>query len=143
MARGYAGKWVNIDLTHEKIDYISFDEEILATYLGGRGLAAHVLWTQLGSQWSEIDPLGSENILTVLTGPLTGIHPGSRICISGKSPTCNGIIGATTSSEFAAELKCAGFDGLFITGQTKSPVYLLITDGTIEIRDASHIWGVK
>jgi len=140
--RGYAGKWLDVDLTREKIEHITFDDEILEKYIGGRGLAARVLWDRLGSRWSEIDPLGPENILTILTGPLTAIHPGARICASGKSPTCNGIIGSTASTEFAMELKCAGFDGVFATGQASSPVYLLVTDGEAELRDAEHLWGL-
>ncbi|MFQ5819459.1 MAG: aldehyde ferredoxin oxidoreductase N-terminal domain-containing protein, partial [Candidatus Heimdallarchaeota archaeon] len=143
MPRGYAGKWIDVDLTHEKIEYITFNEEILSKYIGGRGLAAWVLWDRLGDKWSEIDPLGPENILTALTGPLTAIHPGARICISGKSPTCYGIIGSTTSTEFACEIKCAGFDGVFVTGQASNPVYILITDGKAELRDASHLWGLN
>lgn len=104
-------------------------------------MAAKVLWDRLGKKWSEVDPLGPENILTLLTGPLTAIHPGSIICVSGKSPLSNGILGSTASSEFSVELRCAGYDGMFITGRASSPVYLLVTDEGFEIRDASHLWG--
>ena len=141
MPRGYAGKFLDVDLTREKIEETEIPEEILYRYFGGRGLAAKVLWDRLGRKWSSIDPLGPENILTVLTGPLTGFHPGSRICVSGKSPLSNGIVGATAGTEFAVELKCAGYDGIFITGKASNPVYLLITDDGCEIMDASHIWG--
>jgi len=141
MPRGYTGKFLNVDLTRERIEEITFPEETLYQYFGGRGLAAKVLWDRLGKSWSEVDPLSPENILTVLSGPLTGIHPGSRICISGKSPLSNGTVGATASTEFPMELKCAGYDGVFVTGKARSPVYLLITDNRCEIIDASHLWG--
>jgi aldehyde:ferredoxin oxidoreductase len=141
MPKGYAGKFLDIDLTREKIEEITFSEKILYDYFGGRGLAARVLWDRLGKKWAEVDPLGPDNILTILTGPLTAIHPGARICISGKSPLSNGVIGSTLSSDFPAELKCAGYDGVFVTGKASDPVYLLITDNEVEIREASHIWG--
>jgi len=141
MPRGYAGRFLDVDLTRETVQEITLPETILYQYLGGRGLAAKVLWDRLGKQWSTVDPLGPENILTILTGPLTAIHPGSRICVSGKSPLSNGTVGSTASSEFPMELKCAGYDGLFVTGKASSPVYLLITDHHAEIRDASHVWG--
>lgn len=141
MARGYAGKYLDVDLKSEKIEEITFSEEILHQYFGGRGLAAKILWDRLGKKWAKVAPLGPENILTVLTGPLTAIHPGSRICVSGKSPLSNGTVGATASTEFPMELKCAGYDGLFVTGRATSPVYLLVTDDGCEIRDASHVWG--
>jgi len=141
MPQGYAGKFIDVDLTHEKIKEITFPEVTLYQYFGGRGLAAKVLWDRLGKKWPKVDPLGPENILTILTGPLTAIHPGSRICVSGKSPLSNGIVGSTACSEFPMELKCAGYDGVFVTGKASNPVYLLITDDGCEIRDATHLWG--
>jgi len=141
MPRGYAGKFLDVDLSSEKIEDIAFDDEILKNYVGGRGLAAKILWDRLSEEWETVDPLGPENIFLALTGPLTAIYPGARVCISGKSPQCNGIIGSTTSSEFPSELKCAGYDGVIVTGKAESPVYILITDDKAEIKDAKHIWS--
>ncbi|MCD6529469.1 aldehyde ferredoxin oxidoreductase, partial [Candidatus Bathyarchaeota archaeon] len=75
MSRGYAGKFLEVDLTTERIKDVTFDEDTLMKFYGGRGLAAKVLWDRLGDRWEEIDPLGPENILTVFTGPLTGFYP--------------------------------------------------------------------
>jgi len=141
MPRGYAGKYLDINLTKEKINEVVFPEDVLHDYFGGRGLAAKILWDRLGKKWAKIDPLGPENILTVLTGPLTAIHPGTRTCVSGKSPLSNGIVGSTASSEFGMEMKCAGYDGVIITGKANNPIYLLITDDGAEIREATHLWG--
>ncbi|MEM2322815.1 MAG: aldehyde ferredoxin oxidoreductase N-terminal domain-containing protein, partial [Candidatus Bathyarchaeia archaeon] len=93
MVRGYAGKFLEVDLSSGRIKDVTFSDDILRNFIGGRGLAAKILWDRLGSRWEEIDPLGPENIFLALTGPLTGIYPGSRVCISGKSPQSNGIIG--------------------------------------------------
>jgi aldehyde:ferredoxin oxidoreductase len=139
--RGYAGKYLEVDLSNEKMKDITFDEQVLRKYIGGRGLATKILWDRLGDRWETINPLGPENILLVLTGPLTGFYPGGRICISGKSPQSNGIVGSTIAGEFPIELKCAGYDGLIITGRAAEPVYLFITDTRKEVNDASHIWG--
>ena len=141
MSRGYAGKYLDVDLTRETIRDITFDDDILEAYFGGRGLAAKILWDRFGRRWREIDPLGPENVFTALTGPLTAIYPGARICCSGKSPVSNGIVGSTASTEFASELKMAGYDGVIVTGRASSPVYILVTDEGGEIRDASHLWG--
>ena len=139
--RGYTGKILEVNLSTERITEITLEEEILRKYIGGRGLAAKILWDRLGSRWEEIDPLGPENLLLILTGPLTGFYPGARICVSGKSPQSNGIVGSTVGGEFPVELKCAGYDGIIISGAAKSPVYIFIKDNDVEIRDASHIWG--
>jgi len=140
--RGYAGRFLEIDLSSGDVKEVRFPEEVLRDYIGGRGLAAKVLWDRLGDHWEEVDPLGPENLLTVFTGPLTGYFPGGRVCISGKSPQCNGIVGSTIGGEFGVELRCAGYDGLILTGEAERPVYLLITDEGCEIRDASHLWGL-
>ncbi|MEM2309374.1 MAG: aldehyde ferredoxin oxidoreductase C-terminal domain-containing protein [Candidatus Bathyarchaeia archaeon] len=139
--KGYAGKFLEIDLSSGNIKETKISGDILRQYIGGRGLASKILWDRLGSIWSEVDPLGPENILLVLTGPLTGFAPGGRICVSGKSPQSNGIVGSTIGGEFPIDLKCAGYDGIIFTGKSEKPVYLLIKDSDIELRDASHVWG--
>jgi len=141
MIFGYAGKFLEVDLSAESIKEIKFDDEVLRDYVGGRGLAAKILWDRLGSKWETVDPLGPENILLFLTGPLTGFYPGGRICVSGKSPQSNGVVGSTVAGEFGVELKCAGYDGIIITGEAEKPVYLFIKDSDVEVRDASHVWG--
>jgi aldehyde:ferredoxin oxidoreductase len=139
--RGYAGKFLDIDLTSESIKEITFDEETLRKYIGGRGLATKILWDRLGDKWEDVDPLGPENIFLALTGPITGFYPGARICVSGKSPQSNGIVGSTVAGEFPIELKCAGYDGVIVSGKASKPCYIFIFDSEVEIRDASHLWG--
>jgi aldehyde:ferredoxin oxidoreductase len=143
MTRGYAGKLLDVDLTHDTIKDLVLDDAVLRNYVGGRGLATQILWDRLGDKWKTVDPLGPENLFLALTGPLTGIYPGARVCVSGKSPQSNGIIGSTTSGEFPSELRCAGYDGVIVSGKASSPVFILVTDNTAEIRDASHIWGLE
>ncbi|MCW4020029.1 MAG: aldehyde ferredoxin oxidoreductase, partial [Candidatus Bathyarchaeota archaeon] len=92
---GYAGKFLEVDLSAGNISEVTFSEETLRQYIGGRGLATKILWDRLESRWEEIDPLGPENLLLLLAGPLTGFVPGARLCVSGKSPQSNGIIGST------------------------------------------------
>jgi len=141
MILGYAGKFLEVDLSTEKIKDVRFDDDVLKDYLGGRGLATKILWDRLGSRWEKIDPLGPENILLFLTGPLTGYFPGGRACVSGKSPQSNGVVGSTVGGEFGVELRCAGYDGIIVTGEAKRPVYLFVKDSDTEIRDARHVWG--
>ena len=141
MTGGYAGRFLDVDLTTGRIDVIRFDDDVLAKYVGGRGLAAKVLWDRLGEKWEKIDPLGPENIFVAFTGPLTGFYPGARICVSGKSPQSCGIIGSTSSGEFPSELKCCGYDGVIVSGKAEKPVYIEIIDEHVEIKGAEEIWG--
>ncbi|MEM3628331.1 MAG: aldehyde ferredoxin oxidoreductase N-terminal domain-containing protein, partial [Candidatus Bathyarchaeia archaeon] len=107
MIWGYAGMFLEVDLSAKSVKEVRFSDEILKEYVGGRGLAAKILWDKLGDRWETIDPLGPENMLLFLTGPLTGFFPGGRICVSGKSPQSNGVVGSTIGGEFGVELKCA------------------------------------
>lgn len=141
MIKGYAGKFLEVDLSTGRIKDAKFDDDALRDYVGGRGLAAKILWDRLGSRWEKADPLGPENVLLFLTGPLTGYFPGGRICVSGKSPQSNGMVGSTVGGEFGVELRCAGYDGIIVTGKSEKPVYLFIKDSDVEIKDAKHVWG--
>jgi aldehyde:ferredoxin oxidoreductase len=138
---GYAGKFLEIDLSEGTFKNVTFDDELLKDYIGGRALAAKILCDRLIDKWEELDPLGLDNILLFLPGPLTGFFPGGRVCISGKSPQSNGVVGSTVGGEFGVELRCAGYDGVIVTGQAEKPVYVFIKDSDVEIRDASRIWG--
>jgi len=138
---GYAGKLLEIDLTNQKVREVSLSEDVLKSYIGGRGLAAKILWDRLGQKWETVDPFSPENILLTLTGPLTGYFPGGRVCVSGKSPQSNGMIGSTVGGEFGIDLKCAGYDGLIITGKAARPSYIMVFENEVSIKDAKHIWG--
>ncbi len=141
MILGYAGNFLEVDLSTGAIRATTVDDGLLKDYVGGRGLAAKVLWDRLGAEWETVDPLGPRNILTLFAGPLTGFFPGGRICVSGKSPQSNGLVGSTVGGEFGVELRCAGYDGVIIAGEAKTPSYLFVKDSEVEIRDASHVWG--
>jgi aldehyde:ferredoxin oxidoreductase len=143
MMRGYAGKFLEIDLSNGNIKETTFPDEVLRDYVGGRGLATKILWDKLGGKWETVDPLGPENVLLVLTGPLTGHFLGTRVCVSGKSPQSNGVIGSTVAGEFGVDLKCAGYDGLIVAEKAEKPCYIFICDNQVEIKDASPIWGKK
>ena len=141
MILGYAGKFLEVDLSTKTVKTVKFNDEVLKDYVGGRGLATKILWDRLGGKWEQIDPLRPENLLLLLTGPLTGFFPGGRTCVSGKSPQSNGVIGSTVAGEFGVELKCAGYDGVIVTGEAEKPLYLFIKDSDIVFRHADHVWG--
>jgi len=67
---------------------------------------------------------GTAKFCAVFKSPLTGIWGESQ---------CGGF--------FAPQLKFAGYDTVIIQGKSEKPVYLLIEDEKIEIRDAAHLWG--
>lgn len=139
----YTGKLLDVDLTREKVTTVEIEEEILRKFYGGRGLGVYLLWKELGDKWEKIDPLGEENLLLILTGPLTGYYPGIKTSVVSKSPESNGVIGSVLSSEVGLELKASGYDGIIIRGRAKTPVYLFVHNDNVEIRDATKYWGMR
>lgn len=139
---GFWGKLLDVNLSTGVVRVVEVPEEVFRRYVGGRGLATWILWRELGSRWEFIDPLGPENILLVLTGPLTGYYPGVKLVISGKSSQSGGVIGSTVSSELGVELKSAGYDGLVLRGSSETPVYIYVDDEGVQIRDATTLWGL-
>jgi len=138
---GYTGKVLEIDLTTGRIEAKSIKEEDQRNFLGGSGLGAKIFFDSFDP---KVDPLSPENPLIVMTGPIVGTHfPGtSRFAVCGKSPL-TGIWGeGTCGGNFGPELKFAGIDGIIFKGASPAPVYLIIEDNKIEIRDAKDLWGM-
>lgn len=140
MARGYMGEILNIDLTTSKIEVETLDEKMCRDYIGGYGLGARLLYDRMPA---NADPLGPDNILGLLTGPLTGTPAiiGSRFVAVGKSPKTHTWGDANCGGYWGPHLKFAGYDGLMFKGIADKPVYLLIEEGEATLRDASDLWG--
>ena len=142
MARGYMGEILNIDLTSGKIEAETLDEKMCRDYIGGYGLGARLLYDRMPA---NADALGPENILGLLTGPLTGTPAiiGSRFVAVGKSPKTQTWGDANCGGYWGPHLKFAGYDGLMFKGISDKPVYLLIEEGEATLRDASDLWGTN
>jgi aldehyde:ferredoxin oxidoreductase len=140
MVGGYIGKLLFVDLTAGTIKVEAPDDSLYRNYLGGYGIGVRILYSRMKP---KIDPLGPENILGVLTGPLTGTAAptGARYAVVAKSPLTGGWGDANSGGQFGPYLKMAGYDGVFFNGISSKPVYLLIKDCKAELKDASYLWG--
>ncbi|UCG36153.1 MAG: aldehyde ferredoxin oxidoreductase family protein [Candidatus Bathyarchaeota archaeon] len=134
------GKVAYINLSTRKLSQEFVPARMRTLYLGGRGIDMYMLYNHLKP---EIDPLSPENVLLVGAGLLGGIPClGSGRCdIAAKSPLTGAIGDSNLGGFFAPELRFTGFDHLVITGKAEKPVYLLVKNDEIEIREASHLWG--
>jgi aldehyde:ferredoxin oxidoreductase len=141
MSGGYAGKFLWVDLTTgDLVDEVCADE-LYRDFLGGYGLAARLLYSR---QQPKIHPLGQSNILSIVTGPLTGspAPTGNRWTVCAKSPLTNTWGDANAGGFFGPKLKASGYDGIFVTGISDVPVYLCIENNKATLRDAMRIWGL-
>jgi len=140
MAGGYMNKILRVNLKTGTFKINKIPDRWKQNYIGGNGFAARILYDELKE---GIDPLGPENKLIFMTGPLTGtLCPSAgRYAIYAKSPL-TGVWGeAHSGGHFGPELKFSGFDGVIFEGKSAKPVYLFIDNGKPELRSATHIWG--
>lgn len=138
--KGYMGKILDVNLSTKKHHYYEISDIDREKFLGGKCLAAKILWDNLRPQ---IDPLSEENILVFTTSPMTGTGApqSSRFNCSTKSPLTGGITSSNCGGNFGMRLKKAGYDGLIIRGKSDRPIWLEINEDKISFNDASDIWN--
>ena len=136
---GFHDHIARIDLSDGGVAYEGIDEEDAKKYIGARGLGVKYVF----DQGPDVDPLGPENLLAFMNGPLTGtqVTMSGRIAVCTKSPLTNTVTDSHHGGWSGARLKWAGFDGLLFEGEADEPVYAYVEDGEVELRDASHLWG--
>ena len=140
---GWTGKILWVDLTDRKITKVPTSDFAPERFIGGVGLNSKIFW-ELGCP--EVDAFHPDSPLLLCVGPLTGAGgPFTRATMGAIAPqghpeelfTYSGFGG-----KFPSEMKYAGYDGIVVLGRADRPVYLLIHDGEVEIRDAGDLWGL-
>lgn len=137
---GLWGKILRVNLTDSEITEEDIPKEWIEKFVGGRGLAGKYLIEEVPA---GVDPLGPENKLIYMTGPLTGTPSpsASRYTVVSKAPL-TGIFGeANAGGYWAPSFKGNGYDGIIFEGVSPNPVYLLIEEGDAELKDAEDLWG--
>ena len=136
----FMGTILRVNLTEGEISAETIREDWAREFVGGAGLATKYLYEEMSK---GIDPLGPENVLIFMAGPLTGTASASasRYSVVAKSPL-TGIWGhANSGGSFGPALKRSGYDGIIFEGAALEPVYLKIVDGQAELCAAGHLWG--
>lgn len=137
---GYSGKFLRINLSTGQIDQENLDIELAMKFIGGRGLASHLLAQEVEP---ETEPLDPANKIIFATGPLTGSQAptGGRYMVVTKSPLSGTIASSNSGGFWGTELKRAGYDLIIVEGKSDKPCYIYINDNTVQIKDAKKHWG--
>ncbi|MFC7228097.1 aldehyde ferredoxin oxidoreductase family protein [Salinirubellus salinus] len=136
---GFQDHVARVDLSSGEVGYHGIDDEDAKKYIGARGLGVKYVF----DQGPDVDPLGEDNLLAFMNGPLTGTQTvmSGRIAVCTKSPLTGTVTDSHHGGWSGARLKWAGFDGLCFEGRAENPVYAVVEDGELELHDASDLWG--
>jgi len=139
--KGYAGKFLRVDLSDGSLVDEVFDEATLRRYLGGTGMGAKVLYEEVPR---DIEFSNPRNVAVIASGPLGGTAVGGSgtISVVTKGALTGGATSVQANGLFGAYMKFSGYDGVILTGAADEWKYLVLRDGEAELRDASRFHGL-
>jgi len=133
-------KMISVNLSSGNIDIVPLPEDLERDYLGGEGVGTRLIWDMVPP---KADPLGPHNAIVFTSAPLNGtaFPAGSRGTVVFKSPETGTISMSNMGGHWGALLRMAGYALIAVKGKAEKPAYIMIDEGRVEIRDASHLWG--
>ncbi len=137
--KGYAGKLLRVNLSNGQVSKEEIPDSTQRDFLGGRGFAIKLLWDEV----KHIDPLSEKNKIIFSTGPLTGqsLPSSGKMVIASKSPLTGGYGDGNIGTMASVHLRKAGYDVMVVEGKSEKPSYLLIENESVQVVDASELWG--
>ena len=131
---------LRVDLDSGTVDREAVPERWRRRYLGGKGLGARYLYEELDA---GADPLGPENRLCFMLGPLSGYLPGeTRYAAVTKSPLTGTFLDSYAGGSFPETLAGALPDclGIVVEGAAEEPVSLVVDESGARLEPAD-CWG--
>ena len=93
---GYMGKILRVNLSDGAITTQEIDTQMALDYIGGTGFISKIIYEEVPA---KSDPLGTENRLVFMTGPVTGTrYPTSGRYMSLMDVITNGGLDTTLAS---------------------------------------------
>ena len=139
--KGFAGRYLRVDLTESALSDLVIDEATLKRFLGGTGIGSKILYDEVppSSEWS--DPV---NRVSIASGPLGGTSVGGSgtISIVTKGALTGGATSVQANGLFGAYMKFSGYDGIVVQGAAENWQYLVLRDGSAELKDAVSLLGL-
>ncbi|MFA1611701.1 aldehyde ferredoxin oxidoreductase family protein [Halobellus rubicundus] len=130
-----------VDLTERTVERERLPDRWLREYVGGKGLGARYLYDRLDP---GTDPLGPDNHLLFMLGPLSGLLPGEpQFAAITRSPLTGTFLDSYSGGAFAGALVGAldGALGVAVTGASDEPQALELEAGEATLAPAEDLWG--
>ena len=137
---GWNGKILWVDLTSGKSRSERLSKQVYSDFVGGKGLGTYLLYRELDA---ATDPLGPDNLLLFLTGPLQGLPAPNvgRWTLVTKSPLTGLYLDTHCGGPLGREIKNSGYDAVGVRGRSEYPTVLVIEDDDVRLEPAGDIWG--
>ncbi|PIE72648.1 MAG: aldehyde:ferredoxin oxidoreductase [Deltaproteobacteria bacterium] len=138
---GFYNLLLKIDVTAQTFEREELPDDLLEKYLGGKGLATHLL---LQRNPPGVEPLAPENHLIFTTGPVaaTKVWGSCRYGVFTKSPQTGFYAESYSGGTVAEYIAATGFDAIDISGRSEEPLWIEISDDTIHFHPAKELWGL-
>ncbi len=135
---GYHGRYLRVDLTGARGEYVEIPSDELRGHLGGSGLGTRLL---LDSGAAQADPLSPAATIAFVFSPLVGspLTTSAKFAVVSKSPLTERINDSLASSHFAIAGKKCGCDAILISGQADELSILVIDDGQVCLEPAGDL----
>ncbi len=135
---GWTGRILTVNLTEQQTGIIELPRDIYTKWIGGKGLAGFFLRPHMRLDFDHPDMP-----VIFMAGPLVGtVAPTSgRGTLMSRSPLTGAVGDSSFGGAFATQLKRAGWDGVVITGKSKTLVGLEIKNSDVRIVAAEQLSG--
>lgn len=139
---GFYGRILKINLSDKIFHIEAIGDDILCRFLGGKGLASHLLY-ELNP--TGVDPFSPNNHLIFTTGPVTGslIWGSSRYGVFTKSPQTGLYSESYSGGKVPEAVEAAGFDAVVICGKSQDPAVVVVHSEGADFHDAGDIWRLE
>ena len=137
---GFYGRILRIDLSEKSYETKDVEEKIYDRYLGGKGLASHLLF-ELNP--AGVDPLHPDNCLIFATGPVTGskVWGSCRYGVFTKSPQTGFYSESYSGGKVPEAIDATGYDAIVLHGESSEPVVVDIRPDDVFFHEAGDLWG--
>ena len=137
---GYQNKVLRINCKEHTYATEPLNMEWARQYIGSKGLSIKYMYEELAP---GIDPLGPENKLYFMTGPLNGttVPCSGKLSVAAKSPATGTMNDCSIGGHVGNKIKYAGYDTIIFEDISENPIYVIIKNDRIFFKDASHLWG--
>jgi len=137
------GKILRVNLTNKQISTIKTEE--YKQWGGGHGIGVAIFFDI--TKGKNIGAFDDDNVIAIVPGLFSGtlVPAGGRtelVGIQAQSYPYEWFSRSNIGGRLGNMLKFAGFDGVILEGKADGPTWISIIEGDVELKDASHLWGL-